>query len=192
MVYSPIWIFISMLRTEPKSLIQVTAEGRNTLLRRSGLPELTFYEPVVGSTRRRPLRSLAQFRRPHSLRPCRQSPDGANFTVLSDVAANVTSQSLTAQADGTHYYRVRALTPGQIGYYVTPPSAPQNITVNHRSLMDITNQVKTAISNVSLTGGVFSLDLTMTNQSNTTYVPYVKLNIIGITSGSGTVRVSNA
>jgi hypothetical protein len=58
--------------------------------------------------------------------------------------------------------------------------------------MDITNQVKTAISNVSFTGGVFSLDLTMTNQSTTTYVPYVRLNVIGITSGSGTVRVSNA
>src|SRR2546423_4037879 len=58
--------------------------------------------------------------------------------------------------------------------------------------MDITNQVKTAASNVSLSGGVFSLDLTMTNQSASTYVPYVKLNVIGISSASGTVRLTNA
>jgi len=121
-----------------------------------------------------------------------QSVDGTNYSVLGDVDSNVTSQTLTGQADGAHYYRVRALTPGQIGYYVTPPSTPQSITVNRRSLVDITNQVKTAVSNVSLTSGVFSLDLTMTNQSSMTYVPYVTLNVVGITSGSGTVRVSNA
>ena len=121
-----------------------------------------------------------------------QSTDGSNFTVLADVDASATSQALANQADGTHYYRVRALTPGQIGYYVTPASNVQSILVNHRALVDITNQVKTAISNVSLTGGVFSLDLAMTNQSTSTYVPYVKLNVIGISSASGTVRVTNA
>ncbi len=120
-----------------------------------------------------------------------QSTDGTNYSVLADVNNNVSSQSLSNQADGTHYYRIRAMTPGQIGYYVTPPSAAQSIIVNHRSLVDITNQVKTAISNVSLSGGVFSLDLTMTNQSASTYVPYVKLNVIGVTSTSGTVRVAN-
>jgi minor extracellular serine protease Vpr len=120
-----------------------------------------------------------------------QSTDGANYSVLADVPANTTSRALTGQADGAHYYRVRAMTPGQIGYYVTPSSAAQSITVNHRSLVDITNQVKTAVSNVSLSGGVFSLDLTMTNQSASTYVPYVKLNVIGVTSSSGTVRVAN-
>jgi hypothetical protein len=68
----------------------------------------------------------------------------------------------------------------------------QSILVNRRSLVDITNQVKTAISNVSMTGGVFSLDLAMTNQSASTYVPFVNLNVIGITSTSNTVRVTNA
>jgi len=121
-----------------------------------------------------------------------QSNDGNNFAVLADVDASVTSQALTNQADGQHFYRVRALTPGQIGFYVTPPSTAQNIIVSHRSLVDITNQVKTAISNVSLSGGVFSLDLNMTNQSASTYVPYVKLNVIGVSSASGTVRITNA
>lgn len=122
-----------------------------------------------------------------------QSTDGTNYSVLADVASNVTSQAINGAADGTHYYRVRALTPGQIGFYVTPPSAAQSIIVDHRSLVDITNQVKTVVSNVSLTGGVFSLDLTMTNNSpSTNYVPLVRLNVINITSPSGTVRANNA
>lgn len=121
-----------------------------------------------------------------------ESIDGTNYTVLADVDANVTSQSLTNQADGRHLYRVRAMTPGQIGYYVTPASSAQSITVDHRALMDITNQVRTTISNVSLTGGVFSMDLNMTNQSGSAYVPLVSLNVIGVSSTSGTVRVTNA
>lgn len=122
-----------------------------------------------------------------------QSTDGTTYTVLADVAANVTSQSLNGQADGTHFYRVRALTPGQIGLYVTPPSAPRSIIVDHRSLVDITNQVKTIVSNVSLTGGVFSLDLTMTNNTpSTNFVPFVRLNVINVSSPSGTVRANNA
>jgi hypothetical protein len=122
-----------------------------------------------------------------------QSSDGTNYSVLADVPANANSQSITGQADGTHFYRVRALTPGQIGYYVTPPSTPQSIIVDRRSLVDITNQVKTVVSNVSLTGGVFSLDLTMTNNTpSTNYVPFVRLNVINISSGSGTVRAINA
>ena len=121
-----------------------------------------------------------------------QSADGTNFSVLTDVDSSVTSLALTGQTDGTHTYRVRALTPGQIGYYVTPPSAPQSIIVSSRTLMDITNFVRTTTSNVSLSGGVFSLDLSMTNQSRTSYVPYVQLNIIGISSASGTVHLTNA
>jgi len=121
-----------------------------------------------------------------------QSTDGSNFTVLADVNSNVTSQALTGQTDGTHYYRVRALTPGQIGYYVTPASNVQSIVVNLRSLVDITNQVRTAISNVSLSGGVFSLDLNLTNQSASNYLPIASLNVVGITSPSGTVRTTNA
>jgi hypothetical protein len=49
------------------------------------------------------------------------------------------------------------------------------------------------VSNVSLTGGVFSLDLTMTNNTpGTNYVPFVRLNVINISSGTGTVRAINA
>jgi hypothetical protein len=48
------------------------------------------------------------------------------------------------------------------------------------------------MSNVSLSGGVFQLDLNLTNQSSNTYVPLVEFKIISITSGSGTVQVINS
>ncbi len=121
-----------------------------------------------------------------------ESTDGTNFTFLANTDATTTSKSITGQADGAHYYRVSALTPGQIGYYVTPASNTRSIIVNQRVLVDITPQVKSAVSNVSLSGGVFSLDLNLTNQSGTTFLPYARLNVISVTSPSGTVRVQNA
>src|SRR5204863_2961431 len=48
------------------------------------------------------------------------------------------------------------------------------------------------MSNVSLGGGVFQLDMNMTNQSGNTYVPLTEFKIVSITSGSGTVAVINA
>jgi hypothetical protein len=45
---------------------------------------------------------------------------------------------------------------------------------------------------VLFTGGVFQLDLTMTNNSSQSYVPLVDLNVVGITSATGSVRVINA
>ena len=122
-----------------------------------------------------------------------QSTDGTNYSVIGQTSPRFPTWSVSGQPDGTYYYRVRALTPGQIGYYVTPPSTAQTIIVDHRSLVDITSQVKTIVSNVSLAGGIFSLDLTMTNNTTSTnYVPFVRVNVINLVSTSGTVRVQNA
>ena len=121
-----------------------------------------------------------------------QSTDGTNYQVLADVNSSVTTQSLSNQSNGQHSYRVRALTPGQIGSYVTPASNVQTITVDHRGKVDITGTTGSAISNVSLVTGVFKLDLDLTNNSASTYVPLVELNIVGINSASGTVSVINA
>jgi hypothetical protein len=67
-----------------------------------------------------------------------------------------------------------------------------NVIVDRRGKVDITSQVATAMSNVSFTGGVFKMDLNMKNNSTSSYVPLVELNIIGITAASGTVSVQNA
>jgi hypothetical protein len=120
------------------------------------------------------------------------SHDGQNWQVLADVDGNTTSYAVSGQSNGTYYYRVRAIDPGQIGMFVTVPSNVISVVVDQRSLVDITNQVKQTIANVSLTGGVFQLDLSLTNQSANTYVPLVNLNVVGINSTSGTVKVINA
>jgi hypothetical protein len=48
------------------------------------------------------------------------------------------------------------------------------------------------MSNLSFSGGVFRMDLNITNNSTSAYVPLVELNVVGITSASGTVSVKNA
>src|SRR6185295_17256390 len=67
-----------------------------------------------------------------------------------------------------------------------------SVTVSQRTKVDITNLVNQAVSGVSLTGGVFQLNLSLTNNSAQAYVPLVDLNVISISSASGTVSVINA
>ena len=74
---------------------------------------------------------------------------------------------------------------------MTVPSNVQSVVVSHRSKVDITSQVQTAMTNVSFAGGVFSLDLNLKNNSAAIYVPLVELNVIKITSTSNTVSVKN-
>jgi hypothetical protein len=121
-----------------------------------------------------------------------KSNDGINFTTIATPGPGQSSLSLTNQQNGVWSFRVHALTPGVIGSYVTSPSNAVQVIVDRRSKVNITNQVSTAISNVSFTGGVFKLDLNMKNNSTTAYVPFVDLNVVRINSASGTVRVSNA
>jgi subtilisin family serine protease len=121
-----------------------------------------------------------------------KSTDNENWTILADVGSSTNSYALTNQPEGQYYFRVRGLTAGQIGKYVTAASNASKITVSPRTKVDITSLVKQAVSNVSLTGGVFQLDLSLTNNSSQAYVPLVDLNVVGITSSSGTVNVINA
>jgi len=66
------------------------------------------------------------------------------------------------------------------------------VLVDQRVKVDITNQVNQAVSNVTLSGGVFQLNLALTNNSSQTYLPLLDLNVIGISSGTGTIKVVNA
>jgi hypothetical protein len=120
------------------------------------------------------------------------STDGTHYSVVGQVAGNVTSQTFTNQSNGQHSYRVRALTPGQIGSYVTPPSNASTILVDLRGKVDITTQIEKAISNVSFTGGVFKLDFAFKNTSTSAYVPMVDLQVVSISATSNTVSVKNA
>lgn len=120
------------------------------------------------------------------------STDGTNYQTIASVPANQTSLALTNQPNGELRFRVRALTPGVIGSYVTAAGNAATVKVDRRGKVDITSLVSTTMSNVSFTGGVFKLDLNMTNNSTGSYVPLVELNVIKITSGSGTVSLMNA
>ena len=104
-----------------------------------------------------------------------ESTDGTNYSVVRTVDGDSTSASFASIPNGTRSYRVRSITPGRTGFFVTLPSNVQSITVDIRGKVDITSTTGSAISNVSLAGGVFRLDLDLTNNSTSTYVPLVEL-----------------
>lgn len=60
------------------------------------------------------------------------------------------------------------------------------------STKESTDQVRTPVPDVSLAGGIFRPDLSLTNQSTSRYVPPVRFRVIGISSATGTVRAINA
>jgi hypothetical protein len=115
-----------------------------------------------------------------------------DWQTVATVGAGTTSHNFTNLANDTYSFRVRGIHPGQIGKFVTNAGNTVSLLVDQRSKVDITNLVTQAISNVSLSGGVFQLDLAMTSNSTQTYVPLVDLNVIGVNSASGTVKVVNA
>ena len=122
----------------------------------------------------------------------RSTDGGQTWDVIATPNAGTSSLALTGQPDGALLYRVRGLHDGQIGFYVTPAGAAQTVLVDRRTLVDITNAVQTAMSNVTFTSGVFQLDLNLTNATASAFLPRVELRVVGVNSTSGTVRVSNA
>lgn len=121
-----------------------------------------------------------------------RSVNGGAFEPVAEVDAGDTQYQVTDQANGQYAYRVRALYPGRIGFFVSAPSNEESVIVDRRQKADITADTKTAISNVSFAGGVFEFDLALTNESSQQYVPLVEFNIVSIDSTSGTVAVINA
>ncbi|MFL6332734.1 MAG: S8 family serine peptidase [Pyrinomonadaceae bacterium] len=122
----------------------------------------------------------------------RSADGGQTWDVIATPAAGTASLALANQPDGELLFRVRGLHDGQIGFYVTPAGATQSILVDRRTLVDITNAVQTAMSNVTFANGVFQLDLNLTNATAGAFLPRVELRVVGVNSASGTVRVSNA
>jgi subtilisin family serine protease len=117
---------------------------------------------------------------------------GQNWQMIAAPGAGTQSLSLADQPDGELRYRVRGIHPGRIGFFVTAGGAEQAVAVSRRTLADITASVETSLSNLSLAGGVFQLDLRMTNTSAETYLPYLTLRVVRVNSASGTVTVANA
>jgi hypothetical protein len=118
--------------------------------------------------------------------------DQKTWAILADVGSNVTSYSAAGQSNGKHFFRVRAIFPGQIGMFVTDPSNVVNVVVSTRSKVDITSVIRYPIASMSIANGVGQVDINLLNDSTQTYLPYVEFNVIGVNSASGTVKVTNA
>ncbi|TWX57662.1 S8 family serine peptidase [Colwellia hornerae] len=120
------------------------------------------------------------------------STDGVDFSPIALVDEMTSSYNVVNAANGLNHYRMRALFDGRIGYYVSMPSESVAVLVDRRSQEDITADIHTTMSNVNLTTGVFSLDLSMTNDSGNDYIPNIELTVFDIYSNSGNVKVINA
>jgi minor extracellular serine protease Vpr len=120
------------------------------------------------------------------------STDGENFSLLASVDGQTTSFTTDELDNGQHFFRVKALFTGKIGYYVSGASEAASVIVDQRSKVNLTGKVSTAISAVAFTNGVFSFDMAMTNDSSNDYVPHLDLAIRKIKSASGQVTVMNA
>jgi len=113
---------------------------------------------------------------------------------VASVGADTTSLALTGQPNGTHSFRVRALTPGRVGSYVTPFGAPQAVTVDRRTLVDITATTQGALvpMSYSFDGSATQLEWTLTNRAAVAYYPRVEMRIVRINSAAGGITVANA
>ncbi|HYN86518.1 MAG TPA: S8 family serine peptidase [Pyrinomonadaceae bacterium] len=123
-----------------------------------------------------------------------RTADGQAWELVGSTDGATTSAALAAQPNGTLRFRVRSIYPGQIGSYVSDPSNEVSVTVDRRTLTDITSSVRTAIADGSLSfeAGATQMDLTLTNVGTTAYFPVMQLRVVRVSSASGSVSVSNA
>jgi minor extracellular serine protease Vpr len=121
-----------------------------------------------------------------------ESVNGGSYSVVRTTNGNVTSVSFSSVADGIRSYRVRAILPGRIGLFVTIPSNVETLIIDRRCKVNISKTTQSAISGVSFLGGVFQINLDLTNGASSNYHPLVELRIVRISSASGTVSVINA
>jgi hypothetical protein len=121
-----------------------------------------------------------------------QSTDGVNWTVVGAVDGNTTSGNFTNMADGTYSYRVRAITPGRIGKFVTVPSNVESITVSRRAETDATDSIAPINRSVTFPAGATELVTALKNNSTTTFYPNMRFEIVSVQSTGNSVKVTNA
>jgi subtilisin family serine protease len=119
-----------------------------------------------------------------------QSTDGVNWTVVGTTDGNANSGSFSNVADGTYQYRVRAITPGRVGKFVTQPSNVETIKVSRRAEVDATSSVGAINRTITFPAGATELVTALKNQSTTTFYPNTRFEIVSIQGNS--VKVVNA
>ncbi|HEX8720159.1 MAG TPA: S8 family serine peptidase [Pyrinomonadaceae bacterium] len=121
-----------------------------------------------------------------------ESTDGTNYAVVRTVPGAETSAAFAGLADGTHSFRVRSVTPGRIGKYVTDPSNAEAVTVARRTETDVTGLVEPVNKSIVFGSGVTDVTTSLLNKSTTVFYPRARLEIVSVESSGGTVRVANA
>jgi subtilisin family serine protease len=121
-----------------------------------------------------------------------ESTDGTNYSVVRTVPGTATSADFAGVGDGSRSYRVRSVTQGRVGKFVTTPSNVETVTVARRSAVDATGSLSTVNKTVVFGAGTTDLTTALRNSSPNSFYPTVRLEIVSVESGGNSVRVSNA
>ncbi len=121
-----------------------------------------------------------------------ESTDGVNYSVVRTVPGNVTSAEFAGVSDGTHSFRVRSITAGLVGKYVTDPSNAEAVTIARRAEMDVSAYVSPVNKTIVFGAGVTDVTTALRNQSAAVFYPTTRLEIVSVESSGNTVRVANA
>ncbi len=121
-----------------------------------------------------------------------ESTDGTNYAVVRTVDGNTTSAAFSNVADGTRSYRIRSITSGRIGKFVTLPSNVESITVSRRTETDATAQINAVNRSIIFPPGATELVTALKNQSTTVFYPNIRFEIVSIQSSGNSVTVANA
>ncbi|HEU4595853.1 MAG TPA: hypothetical protein VFS10_11985, partial [Pyrinomonadaceae bacterium] len=121
-----------------------------------------------------------------------ESTDGTNFSVVRTVGGTATSAEFVNAPDGSRSYRVRSVTPGRIGKFVTTPSNVETIMVARRAAVDATGSIAPVNKSIVFGAGTTDLTTVLQNNSSTLFYPSVRLEIVSVESSGNTVRVANA
>ncbi len=121
-----------------------------------------------------------------------ESVNGGNWSVVRTVDGNATSTAFENISDGTRSYRIRSITPGLIGKYVTAPSNVESITVSKRAEINATDAIALVNKSIVFAGGKTDLSSALKNESTTVFYPNTYLDIVSVESAGNSVRVENA
>jgi subtilisin family serine protease len=121
-----------------------------------------------------------------------ESVNGAGYSVVRTVPGSATSVEFVNVPDGRRSYRVRSITAGLVGKYVTDPSNAESITVALRSETDATGSVEPVNKTIVFGAGTTDLTTALKNRSTTTFYPTARIEIVSVSSSGNSVRVANA
>lgn len=118
--------------------------------------------------------------------------DTAANSAAAGAIGSATSAEFTNMGDGTRSYRIRSITPGRVGKFVTMPSNVESITVSRRMAIDASNEIAAVNKTIVFSPGVTDMTTVLKNESSTVFYPAARMEIVAIESKGNSVRVVNA